>query len=684
MLPPRRAPSSAPAPLAPALVASALEHAARLLPTDPVAAEREIGKALRVAPNDPRALLILASAHRRQGRAQAARHVLEPLAKAYPRAANTQYELGAALADLGEGSAAAEALNRAVAINPDHPEAWRRLGDLLFATGDVKGAERAFAGHDRASVRDPRLKPVAEALFAGREAEAEPALRAFLTVQPNHGEGLRMLGELCARQGRHGDAEVLLGHALAQNPADTGVRFSYAAALFRQQKAAEALPQVEALLAQRPGDPAYRNLLAACLGLIGENDRVLGIYQALADQFPRQPGVWLNFGHALRTVGRREEAVAAYKTCLDLAPGFGEAYWSLANLKVERFTPDDEARMAALAEHSELTDDDRLHLHYALGKALEDRKAYDASFRHYAAGARIRRGQTAYAADETSSFTERSRALLTDRFFAKREGAGDLSTAPIFIVGLPRAGSTLIEQILASHSEVEGTMELPEIGLMARRLGGVEGDRADSRYPEALAGLSAADLARLGQAFLADTAVYRKLGRPRFIDKMPNNFQHIGLIHLILPNARIIDARRSPLGSCFSAFKQHFNQGQTFSYDLADLGRYYRDYVALMEHVDQVLPGRVHRVIYEDMVENTEAEIRRLLDYCGLPFEERCLRFYETDRAVRTVSSEQVRRPIFRDGLDQWRNYETHLAPLKAALGEVFDTWRSRPSTGSG
>jgi predicted Zn-dependent protease len=668
----RQSPTSA----APAALKSAVDRAASLLSSDPAAAERAIAPVVKAAPQDPRGLLILASAQRRQGRARAARTLLEPLARAYPRAANTQYEYGAVLADLGEAGPAAEALRRALAANPDLAEAWRLLGDLQFSLGDVAEAERAYAQHRRASIRDPRLRPIAETLLGGGVEAAEEALRAFLARELNHVEALRLFGELCARQNRHGDAEALLEHALALDPEDDGVRFSYAAALFRQQKASRALPQIQALLAKKPSDPAYRNLLAACLSLLGENDQVLEIYRELSRRHPKHPGIWLNFGHALRTVGRREEAVAAYKACLALAPGNGEAYWSLANLKVISFSPEEEAAMAAAAMAGDLSEDDRLHLHYALGKASEDRKDYEASFRSYAEGARIRRAQAAYDPDEPSAYKERCKALFTERFFAGRAGAGCASSAPIFIVGLPRAGSTLIEQILASHSEVEGTMELPELNLLSRRLGGAQGDKVNLDYPAALARLPTAAFAALGEEYLADTRIYRKLDRPRFIDKMPNNFRHVGLIHLILPNARIIDARRSPMASCFSAFKQHFNQGQTFSYDLTDLGRYYRDYVELMDHFDHVLPGRVHRVIYEDMVEDTEAQIRRLLAYCGLGFEESCLRFYDNDRAVRTVSSEQVRRPIFREGLEQWRNYAGYLGPLEAALSETARNWR--------
>jgi len=366
---------------------------------------------------------------------------------------------------------------------------------------------------------------------------------------------------------------------------------------------------------------------------------------------------------------RRDEAVSAYGRAIALAPGLGEAYWSLANLKTVPFSVEEVSAMQAKLERADLTSDDRLHMCYALGKALEDLGDYGAAFQHYDAGARLRRAQVRYDAEEMTAFVEKSERLFTSGFFASRGDHGDPSDEPIFIVGLPRSGSTLVEQILASHSAVEGTMELPDIALIAGKLGGPS-------YPEVLANLSAGDSASLGAAYLEGVAVHRRLGRRYFIDKMPNNFLHIGLIQLILPRAKIIDARRHPIGACFSAFKQHFAQGQAFTYDLGDLGRYYRDYVALMAHFDRVLPGRVCRVIYEDLVDDTEGEVRRLLDHCRLPFEPACLAFYENDRAVRTVSSEQVRRPIFRDALEQWRNYEPWLGPLVQTLGPTLEAWR--------
>ncbi len=648
--------------------AEIIARAATLLATDPREAQRGAETILRLAPNDPRALLILGSAWRRQGDPKAAKAVLAPLAQAWPKAANTQYELGLVHAELGDPAAAQAALRNAVALNRDLPDAWRALGDLLFKAGEAEAAEAAYAEHRRAAVTDPALKPAAEALFAGRITEAEQRLRTHLTGHLADATATRLLAEVYVRQSRHGDAEILFARCLELDPGHDGARFSYADALFRQQKAAQAIAQIEPLLAQAPSDPAYLNLYAACLALVGEDDRVIAIFEALLADYPAQPRLWLNYGHNLRAVGRGEDAVAAYKRCIALSPGLGDAYWSLANLKVASFSEAEEGAMLAALARPQLGAEDRLHLHYALGKALEDRGDFGASFEHYAEGARLRRAETPYDADETTAQVARARALFTPEFFAARAGAGSASDAPIFILGLPRSGSTLIEQILASHSAVEGTMELPDIGLIARGLG--------PAWPDALAALDGAALAALGDGYIASTAVHRRLDRPFFVDKMPNNFLHLGLIQLILPNARIIDARRHPMGTCFSAFKQHFAQGQAFSYDLADLGRYYRDYVAMMAHFDARPPGRVHRVVYEDVVEDTEREVHRLLDYCGLAFEPACLKFYENDRAVRTVSSEQVRRPIFRQGLDQWRAYEPWLDPLKAALGPALEGWR--------
>jgi tetratricopeptide (TPR) repeat protein len=648
-------------------LAASIDLASSLLASDPAAAVRRAEAILKVAPADPRAALILASARRRLGDAAGARVVLEPLARAYPNAALTAYELGVALAALGETGPGIAALRRAVALKPDLAEAWRALGDQLFLTSDAAGAEAAFAQHLRASVRDPALKGAADALFDGHLIDAERLLRAHLATRPSDAVALHMLAEAFTRQDRDGEAEILLAHALEIDPAFDGARFDYATVLFRRQKGGEAMAQLSPLLVREPGNPAFRNLSAACLALTGEHARAIEVYQSLLGAYAGQPRIWLNLGHVLRTVGQPKDAAGAYKRAIKLAPGLGEAYWSFANLKVAAFTSAEETAMAAQLQRPDLAGDDRLHLHFALGKALEDRGEADAALAQYAAGARLRRQDRPYDPDALTAFVGRSTRLFTKAFFADRAGGGSTSPAPIFIVGLPRSGSTLIEQILASHSQVEGTMELPDIGYLA---GGVTG------YPKGLASLQPAALAALGEAFVGGAEIHRKLGRPRFIDKMPNNFQHVGFIHLILPRATIIDARRHPLGAGFSTFKQLFARGQAFSDDLGDIGRYYRDYVALMAHFDDVLPGHVHRVIYEDLVEDTEGEVRRLLTHCGLAFEDACLRFHETDRPVRTVSSEQVRRPIYREGLDQWRRYEAHLGPLAEALGPALEGWR--------
>ncbi len=657
-------------------VASALAHASRLLRSDPALAERQAEEILKVVPGDPRAVLVQGSARRRQGDLAGARSILEALARTQPRSAHTHSELGLTLAAIGDVAPALAALRTAVALKRDLPEAWRAIGDQLGLAGDADGADRAYAEMIRASVNDPTLMAAADALCEGRLAVAEVLLRDHLKAHPTDVAAMRMLAEAGTRLGRYGDVEALLDRCLELAPNFTAARYNYAIVLNRQQKPGEALPHIERLLAEAPREPSYLNLMGACLSMLGDYERAMDVYRQILADHPNQPKVWQSFGHTLKTAGRRAEGVAAYKRSIALQPGLGEAYWSLANLKNQPFSAEEEAAMAGQLARGDLAQEDQLHLHYALGKALEDRGDWAASFEHYAAGARLRSGEGKHEAGETTALGARAKRLFTAEFFAARAGGGSDSSAPIFIVGLPRSGSTLIEQILASHSAVEGTMELPEIVAMARAIGrgGRKGQGAE--YPEVLAGISPAEFARLGETFLARTAVYRRLGRAFFTDKMPNNFQHIGLIRLILPWAKIIDARRHPMAAGFSVFKQHFARGQNFSYDLADIGRYYRDYAAVAAHFDEVLPGAIHRVIYEDMVADTEGETRRLLDYCGLPFEPACLRFWENDRAVRTASSEQVRRPIFREGLEQWRHYEPWLGPLKEALGPALENWR--------
>ncbi|MGA0602025.1 sulfotransferase [Caulobacter sp. KR2-114] len=658
---------------------TALAHTVRLLGRNPALAELQAREILAAVPGHPEALLLLARARGAQSDAEGALAILEPLAKAQPRAAVAHMDLGAVLGLLGRSESAIAALERAVALKPDLADAWRLLADQKRLLGDDRGAEAATDRQLQASVSDPELLRAAGALLEGRLAVAERLLRDFLKRHPADVAALRMLAEIGARLGRYEDAEVLLARALELAPEFDAARFNYATVLYREGKPEPALAELDTLMAKRPQDPNYRTLKAAALNHLGEHRQSIGIYEALLAEYPRQPKGWMSYGHALKTLGRQDDAIAAYRRSIEQAPNLGEAYWSLANLKTVRLGPADVAAMRAQLDRSDISDDDRFHLHFALGKALEDAGEFEPSFEHYRLGNALRRKRLDYDADETSRQVQRAKALFTADFFAERAGQGSPAPDPIFIVGLPRAGSTLIEQILASHSAVEGTMELPDVMAIARRVGGGRIRGEEATYPAQLATLSPEELAALGEEFLQRTRVHRKLGRPFFIDKMPNNFQHTGLIHLMLPRAKIIDARRHPMGGCFSGFKQHFARGQGFTYDLTDVGRYYADYVELMAHFDAVLPGRVHRVIYEAMVADPEAEVRRLLDYCGLPFEAGCLRFYENDRAVRTASSEQVRRPIFTEGVDQWRNYEPWLDPLKAALGPVLDAYPHAP-----
>jgi tetratricopeptide (TPR) repeat protein len=411
-----------------------------------------------------------------------------------------------------------------------------------------------------------------------------------------------------------------------------------------------------------------------CVGL-GEHEKAIAIYRELLREAPEEAELHLSLAHALKTVGRREESIAEYRAAAAVRPNFGDTYWSLANLKTYRFADEEIGRMRAEEAATATPPVDRYHLCFALGKALEDRGEYAESWGYYARGNALKRAESRYRPEILENNTRLQRAICTREFFAERAGFGAPSAEPIFIVGLPRSGSTLLEQILASHSRVEGTQELAEIPRMVADLQGRDPDLNNPRYPGVLPGLSAADFLRLGESYLRDTRIYR--GRKAFyIDKMPNNFRHIGLIHLILPNAKIIDARREPMACCFSNLKQLFAAGQEFTYSSDDIARYYRTYLELMRHWDTVLPGKILRVQHEDVVEDLDGNVRRILDFCGLEFEPACIEFHKTARSVRTASSEQVRRPIFREGLDQWKHYEPWLGDLKAALGDALLNYR--------
>ena len=664
-------------------LATALAHGRRLLATAPALAERQAEAILEAVPGSADAILLKGEARLRQGDSAGAKEILGGLAASCPDWAEASFALGLALAADGDSSASIAALRRAGELDAGLAAAWRALGDQLTLAGDAAGAGEAYAKAIRASVSDPELMQAAQALGDDQLPVAERILRARLKRAPTDVAAIRMLAEIGARLGRYAEAEALLARCLELAPGFLEARRDYAVVLNRQNKALELIHETDLLLAAEPDNAAFRILRAAALARTGEFEAAIAIYEDVLRASPGHAKIWLSLGHALKSAGRASESVAAYDRALALAPGFGEAWWSLANLKTYRFSEDQVAAMRGQLDRADLRDEDRLHLEFALGKALEDARIYAASFAHYERGNRLRRSQVGYDAADLTGLVARSREFLTPEFFAERAGRGADAADPIFVVGLPRSGSTLVEQILASHSAVEGTQELPEITSISRALGRAQRDDDASAYPDVLAEIDAGQAAALGQRYLERTRIYRKTSRPFFIDKMPNNFAHVGLIHLILPNAKIVDVRRHPMAVGFSAYKQHFAAGQHFTYDLEELGRYYRDYVELMAHFDMALPGRVHRVVYEHLVEDTETEVRRLLDYCGLPFEAGCLRFYENDRAVRTASSEQVRRPIFKDAVEHWRAYEPWLGPLKAALGPVLHTYPEAPAPGA-
>lgn len=553
--------------------------------------------------------------------------------------------------------------------DPPDADAWRLAGRALRALGRDREAEQAELAAIDGAAYDPELQRAALALADNRLNEAEPLLKARLKAVPVDVAAIRMLAELAGRIGRHRDAESLLRRALELAPAFHAARSNLATVLHRQNRTPEALAELDTLMAAEPEHLGHANLRAAALTKVGEFDEALALYETVLAKPPGHPRVWMSYGHALKTVGRAADSVAAYRRAIALEPSLGEVWWSLANLKTAKFGAEDVAAMRGALCGAGLGEEDRFHLHFALAKALEDEGETDAAFDNYLEANRLRREVLPYDRAGTTRAVDRTIALFTPGFLAGLNGGCQAPDA-IFIVGLPRSGSTLIEQILASHSRIEGTMELPDIPAMVSQLA------SDERgFAANFASLSAEDRRALGDEYLARTRIQRKTDKPFFIDKLPNNWAHVGFIKAILPNAKIVDARRHPLDCGVSNFRQHFARGQAFSYDLADIGAYYEDYTRLMEHFDAAMPGAVTRVFHETLVADPQAEVHRLLTALGIEFEDACLRFHENRRAVRTASSEQVRRPVNRDGIGQWRRYADRIDPLRAAVGEALERY---------
>jgi tetratricopeptide (TPR) repeat protein len=653
----------------------ALMRASLLLESDPAAAARQAGDILASWPGNEEANLLLANAYRRLGDAAAACRLLECLTQARADSAVIQLELGRAYAADGRGSEALTALQRAVDLDGALTDAWREIAALRFHAGDISGGDAAYLRFSRLAADPVELTDVNVAISAGRLQAAESQLRQHLRRSPEDVAALRLLADVAAQRGDHVETERCLASCLALAPGDAKARHELARLLYRQERIGEMLPMVERLLATDPRNTSYLTLKAQGMRLVGRAAESIALMEAVVADFPTDVRAWVVYGNLMREIGDQPRSIESFRRALVVQPSFGEAYWALANLKTFRFATSDVESMQGQLASDSIADSSRIHFEFALGKALEDAGNFAASFEHYSRGAALQRATLAYDADATSDFVQRANAMFKPQFFADRAAWGSPRRDPIFIVGLPRSGSTLLEQILASHSQVEGTRELPDVPAIVEELAAHDTPGGELRYPEPIAALSRGQIEAIAARYLADTQVRRPLGRPRFVDKMLGNFSHIGLVHLMFPHATIIDARRHPLGCGFSCYKQLFAQGMNYSYDLGELGRYYKDYAELMAHIDAVLPGRVYRVYYEQMVADPEREVRRLLDRCGLEFEPQCLRFYENPRAVQTISSEQVRRPIYSDAVDHWRHYQAWLGPLRDAMGEVCERY---------
>jgi tetratricopeptide (TPR) repeat protein len=630
-------------------------------------------------PENRDVLYLLALGQRQTRQNAAALDTLADMERYHPGASRLYQERGHCYVALKDAPRAIEAYERAVQINPALPATWSMLEGLYGMVGNDAQRQVAAAHANKLKSLPPEVITATGMFCEGELAPAERIIRAFLQRHGDHVEAMRLLARIGIARDILDDAEVLLAAALAMAPDYIELRRDYACVLLDRHKDAEAIVELDKLLALDPKNIDYRTLHATATVALGDHEGgIRGFAGVLADASPGSrlaADLQLSIAHAHKTLGRRPEAIDAYKQAIRIRPNFGDAYWSLANLKNYAFSDEEIARREAAESAPATAAIDRYHLCFALGKAYEDRKLYEVSYRFYERGNALKRAESRYRAELLEQNTALQKRICTREFFRQRDSYGAAGREPIFILGLPRAGSTLLEQILASHSQVEGTQELSNVSRAVLDLQGYNPDLNNPRYPGCLATMSADEFRTLGEKYLADTQIYRS-GKPNFIDKMPNNFRHIGFIHLILPNAKIIDARREPMACCFGNLKQLFARGQEFVYSIDDIARYYRTYLELMEYWDAVLPGRVLRVHHEDVVDDLEGSVRRMLDHCELPFEPTCLEFHRTERSIRTASSEQVRQPIFREGLDQWRHYEPWLGPLREALGDAMERYR--------
>ena len=621
--------------------------------------------------NEPtsESLYLLAVSYRYAGDLPQALETIEQLRTLAPRFGRGFQEAGHIYLASRNQQQALSAFQRAVALNDSLLGSWRAIIKLCARPEHSQLRKQALLQSEKLAALPPALLSVRNAIAEANLRKAEDICRHFLKQNPTHVEAMRLLADLGVRSEVLDDAEFLLESALEFEPDNRFARYDYMNVLYRRQKYAQAMDEAKRLLALEPNNAQYQTGYANQCVAIGDFDEALDVYDQVLGRFPETAQLHLLRGHALKTVGRTDEAITAYRKTYATNPRCGDAYWSLANLKTFRFSSEEVMAMSNQEASDELEIEDQVHFCFALGKHFEDNKDYATSFDYYNRGNELRRKQLGFSADLLSSRLALQSEVMSPEFFARHAGSGCQDPDPIFIVGLPRAGSTLLEQILASHSQVDGTQELPNIGALAYQLDGRRAISDQPRYPHCLEDIDASELQKFGEQFLADTRIHRR-GAPFFIDKMPNNFRHIGLILLILPNAKIIDARREPLSCCFSGFKQLFSSGQEFTYGLEQIGQYYNDYLDLMEHWDRVLPGKILRVQHEDVVADLEGQVQSLLDYCGLSFEQACVDFHNTERSVRTPSSEQVRQPIFTTSLEAHKPFEPWLGPLQQILAQ--------------
>lgn len=627
--------------------------------------------ALEAEPANVEVLYLAAVSRRYLGDNERALAMLDQLTDLQPEHGRAYQEVGHNHRDLQRYDDALQAYRSATRFNPALAASWRSQLAILERQGREPEASQVHVQLGWLQSLPKPLVAVLDLTAQGQLLKAETLCRKFLKAVPDQVDGIRMLADIGQRLGVLDDAEFLLESATKLEPENISVRIDYVQVLRKRQKFSSALEQARQLVSRSPDNPQFLSLYAIESMQTGDYDEALRTFDEVLEKVPGDPGTLTSKGHALKTRGDYNAAVESYRAAIRSAPEHGEAYHALANLKVYTFSEEEIADMEMAVQSGKTSFMDRVYLNFALGKAYEGDGDHENSFGFYERGNRLKKSQSRYDADQMTADLEAPAAVCTAEFFAERADHGADSPDPIFIVGLPRAGSTLLEQILSSHSQVDGTLELPNILALSQKLRR-DGRAADaSPYPNNLAELTPEQCREFGETYIRDTRIHRQ-DAPFFIDKMPNNFRHIGLIKLILPNAKIIDARRHPMACGFSGFKQLFAEGQEFTYSLEDVGQYYRDYVRLMDHWDLALPGHVLRVSHEAVVDDLERQVRRLLDFCGLPFEPACLEFYRTERNIRTPSSEQVRQPINRSGLDIWRHYEPWLEPLKHALGPAL------------